>query len=38
MRWIDRERLKSGFLAGTFLNLGSPAAVEIAAGMGSIGC
>ena len=34
MQWIDRERLKSGFLAGTFLNLGSPAAVEVAAGMG----
>jgi 4-hydroxy-2-oxoheptanedioate aldolase len=33
MQWIDREKLKSGFLAGTFLNLGSPAAVEIAAGM-----
>lgn len=32
--WIDRERLKSGFMAGTFLNLGSPAAVEIAAGLG----
>ena len=34
MQWIDRERMKSGFLAGTFLNLGSPAAVEIAAGLG----
>lgn len=34
MNWIDRERLKSGFMAGTFLNLGSPAAVEIAAGLG----
>ncbi len=34
MQWIDRARLKAGFLAGTFLNLGSPAAVEIAAGMG----
>jgi 2-keto-3-deoxy-L-rhamnonate aldolase RhmA len=34
MRWIDREKLKQGMLAGTFLNLGSPAAVEIAAGVG----
>lgn len=34
VQWIDREKLKSGFLAGTFLNLGSPAAVEIAAGLG----
>ncbi len=38
MQWIDREQLKSGFLAGTFLNLGSPAAVEIAAGLVLIGC
>lgn len=34
VQWIDREKLKSGFLAGTFLNLGSPAAVEVAAGLG----
>lgn len=34
MQWIDRQQLKNGFMAGTFLNLGSPAAVEIAAGLG----
>lgn len=34
MRWIDRARLSDEFLAGTFLNLGSPAAVEIAAQTG----
>ena len=30
MNWIDRNRLSSDVLAGTFLNLGSSAAVEIA--------
>lgn len=34
MQWIDREKLKSDVLAGTFLNLGSLAAVEIAAETG----
>ncbi len=34
MQWIDRAKLHSEFLAGTFCNLGSPAAVEIAAGLG----
>ena len=34
MQWIDRDRLRTGFLAGTFLNLGSPTAVEIAAEAG----
>jgi 4-hydroxy-2-oxoheptanedioate aldolase len=34
MQWIDREKLKSGLLAGTFLNLGSATAVEIAASLG----
>ena len=34
MQWIDREKLRSGILSGTFLNLGSAAAVEIAAGVG----
>ncbi|MCC6511383.1 MAG: hypothetical protein IT423_19950 [Pirellulaceae bacterium] len=34
MQWIDRARLTNDFLAGTFLNLGSPAAVEIAASLG----
>lgn len=34
MNWIDRTRLHSEFLAGTFLNLGSPTAVEIAATAG----
>lgn len=33
MRWIDREKLTREILAGTFLNLGSPTAVEIAANM-----
>ncbi len=31
MNWMDRTRLKSELMAGTFLNLGSPTAVEIAA-------
>lgn len=34
MQWIDKEKLCSSVLAGTFLNLGSTAAVEIAAGVG----
>lgn len=34
MIWIDRERLKSQLLAGTFLNLGSATAVEVAAQTG----
>ena len=34
MQWIDRTRLHQDFLAGTFLNLGSPTAVEIAAATG----
>ena len=34
MQWIDRAKLKTDLLAGTFLNLGSPTAVEIAAGAG----
>ena len=34
MQWIDRSRLKTEMLAGTFLNLGSASAVEIAAETG----
>ena len=34
MQWIDRDRLKTELLAGTFLNLGSACAVEIAAEAG----
>jgi len=34
MQWIDRKRLNKQLLAGTFLNLGSPAAVEVAAALG----
>jgi 4-hydroxy-2-oxoheptanedioate aldolase len=34
MQWIDRQRLSSELMAGTFLNLGCSAAVEIAAGLG----
>lgn len=34
MQWIDRTRLADQLLAGTFLNLGSAAAVEIAANVG----
>lgn len=34
MQWIDKDKLKRDLLAGTFLNLGSTAAVEIAAGVG----
>ena len=34
MKWIDKTRLHSDFLAGTFLNLGNETAVEIAADTG----
>ncbi|MCA9013319.1 MAG: hypothetical protein KDB01_26400 [Planctomycetaceae bacterium] len=34
MQWIDRTRLKTETLAGTFLNLGSASVVEIAAETG----
>jgi len=34
MQWIDRDSLKDSVLAGTFLNLGSPQSVEIAAATG----
>ena len=34
MQWIDRSRLTTALLAGTFLNLGSASAVEIAAETG----
>jgi len=34
MQWIDRSRLKTEVLAGTFLNLGSATIVEIAADAG----
>ncbi|MDA1232519.1 MAG: aldolase/citrate lyase family protein [Planctomycetota bacterium] len=34
MQWIDRCRLKSELLAGTFLNLGSASVIEIAAETG----
>lgn len=34
MQWIDRDRLNTDMLAGTFLNLGSASAVEIAAETG----
>jgi 2-keto-3-deoxy-L-rhamnonate aldolase RhmA len=34
MQWINREKLKQEVLSGTFLNLGSPMAVEIAATIG----
>jgi 4-hydroxy-2-oxoheptanedioate aldolase len=34
MQWTDRDKLGSSLLAGTFLNLGSAAAVEIAANTG----
>lgn len=33
-QWIDRSKLKSELLSGTFLNLGSASAVEIAANVG----
>ena len=34
MHWIDRHKLRTELMAGTFLNLGSPTAVEIAAEAG----
>lgn len=34
MKWIDKKRLRSELLTGTFLNLGSATAVEITAGSG----
>ncbi len=34
MQWIDRTRLTTDTLAGTFLNLGSASTVEIAAETG----
>jgi 2-keto-3-deoxy-L-rhamnonate aldolase RhmA len=34
MKWIDREKLLTELLTGTFLNLGSATAVEIAAEIG----
>ncbi|WP_286177402.1 HpcH/HpaI aldolase family protein [Rhodopirellula sp. JC639] len=34
MQWIDKQRLRHEVVAGTFLNLGSATAVEIAAGVG----
>lgn len=34
MQWINRKKLHNGLLAGTFLNLGSSTAVEIAADTG----
>ena len=34
MNWIDKRKLQKEVLAGTFLNLASPAAVEIVAGSG----
>jgi 2-keto-3-deoxy-L-rhamnonate aldolase RhmA len=34
MQWIDGSKLKTQLMAGTFLNLGSPTAVEIAADSG----
>lgn len=34
MQWMNRQRLKSELCTGTFLNLGSPAAVEVAASLG----
>ncbi len=34
MQWIDRTRLGREVLAGTFLNLGSPTAIEIAGALG----
>ena len=34
MQWLDKNRLSRELLAGTFLNLGCPNAVEIAAGTG----
>lgn len=34
MQWIDRSKLHTQLMAGTFLNLGSPTAAEIAADTG----
>lgn len=34
MQWINRQKLQNDLLAGTFLNLGSAAAVEIAGAVG----
>lgn len=34
MQWIDRSKLHTQLMAGTFLNLGSPTATEIAADTG----
>lgn len=34
MQWMDRHRLENHLCAGTFLNLGSPASVELAGAMG----
>ncbi|MEZ6132393.1 MAG: aldolase/citrate lyase family protein [Planctomycetaceae bacterium] len=34
MRWLDRQKLQTEIMAGTFLNLGSSTAVEIAADLG----
>lgn len=34
MQWVDRNKLQTQFMAGTFLNLGSPTCVEIAADSG----
>lgn len=34
MQWMNRERLKNALCTGTFLNLGSPASVEVAASIG----
>jgi 4-hydroxy-2-oxoheptanedioate aldolase len=34
MQWIDRKKLAHGLMAGTFLNLGSATAVEVAAELG----
>jgi 4-hydroxy-2-oxoheptanedioate aldolase len=34
MQWMNRERLKNELCTGTFLNLGSPASIEVAASLG----
>lgn len=34
MQWMNRKRLKNELCTGTFLNLGSPASVEVAASIG----
>ncbi len=34
MQWMNRQRLKNELCTGTFLNLGSPASVEVAASLG----